>query len=879
MAMESWRLCARWLVECGVLPFDHRIMNQDAEVFDLGQTLRDGVILCHLLNHIKPGSIDTLELSNIRSQTSQFLCMKNIRTFLRACSRVFKIREADFFDPAWLFQMSNFGSLIDLLSKLSQADDAIRMGAQPFKTEQEDIYGGLEDLADEHDLANEGDIYDTVDEDEGDKIYDDLVNIRRELTSHRTQQRQSEPKTAKRDFCRTEIVETEGKYVEALSMLCEQFIKPLKKILDRSDIDKIFLNIEELLRRHRGFLRDLEDAFRRPTPTMAHAFKKHKPDFLIYGFYCAHMLGAQNHIEKVSNNPQIRAKIEEFERKANDRKFRLRDLLSVPMQRILKYHLLLKELVKSTDKQHTERKELDEALDEMQDVSMFVNEVKRDHELMQTNDSIQASLVSYRGESLNSYGRNQKDGELKIRVTGAKKNAAQTRYCFLFDKVLLVCKSGGRLNVEKLWGQESHEYNDTIDLTQYNVENNLPSGRSGRWNFCFHLTAKDKTGSRSNIEVYCKTEEMMLRWVEGIRLAQDNILPRTTKGHTVEYTSFKESTTCDSCSKLLRGLFFQGYKCTTCGISVHKECISSNHTSYCKDQSGGKSNAPSMFTGQQLRVSRSYKGAPMPPNGEQPLIVSGGSQVVVLENIGSDWKRVKMLSPPNQIGIVPSVYLMENYEPVDISPPQGFRQQPPTQTPKAPEVSDLFQYPWFIGEMERDKANDLLITKPGCFLLRKSKRGYAVSLEHEGNIKHMKVVMENNQFGLAEQTTFSSLQEMINHYGTNSLVSVFRGLNAYLRKPYRGGTMPLTENGAGPNPEAEPPTSLGGRNKRYNVTGQAKAMYDFSARDTRELTLRENEMVAIISKAGGHRGWWKGCIGDRVGYFPSTYVEEIDVPS
>eukprot|EP00057_Strongylocentrotus_purpuratus_P022600 XP_011677074.1 PREDICTED: guanine nucleotide exchange factor VAV3 isoform X6 [Strongylocentrotus purpuratus] len=106
---------------------------------------------------------------------------------------------------------------------------------------------------------------------------------------------------------------------------------------------------------------------------------------------------------------------------------------------------------------------------------------------------------------------------------------------------------------------------------------------------------------------------------------------------------------------------------------------------------------------------------------------------------------------------------------------------------------------------------------------------------------------------------------MINHYGTNSLVSVFRGLNAYLRKPYRGGTMPLTENG--------------GRNKRYNVTGQAKAMYDFSARDTRELTLRENEMVAIISKAGGHRGWWKGCIGDRVGYFPSTYVEEIDVPS
>ena len=53
------------------------------------------------------------------------------------------------------------------------------------------------------------------------------------------------------------------------------------------------------------------------------------------------------------------------------------------------------------------------------------------------------------------------------------------------------------------------------------------------------------------------------------------------------------------------------------------------------------------------------------------------------------------------------------------------------------------------------------------------------------------------------------------------------------------------------------------------MIGQAKAMYDFSARDTRELTLRENEMVAIISKAGGHRGWWKGCIGDRVRHISS----------
>ncbi|XP_072176328.1 guanine nucleotide exchange factor VAV2-like [Diadema setosum] len=858
---ESWRQCARWLVECGALHREHKIMSPTAEAFDLGQTLRDGVILCHLLNHIKPGCIDTLELSNIRSQTSQFLCMKNIRTFLRACSRVFNIREADFFDPAWLYQMSDFGSLIDLLSKLSHTEDAQRTGAIPFSTVQEDIYGGLEDMADEHDLQDEGEIYDTVDEDEGDKIYDDLVNIRREIKQAHAQRTSTTEsmKVDKREFCRREIVETEQKYVEALHMLCEQFIKPLRQVLNRQDIDTIFLNIEELHRRHRAFFKDLQDAFQRPSPTMAQAFKKHKKNFLVYGYYCSMMLHAQNHIEKVSANQAVRMKIEECQRIANDNKFRLRDLLSVPMQRILKYHLLLKELVKHTDKKHRERKELDEALDEMQDLSLYVNEVKRDYEIMQTNEAIQGSLVNYKGVNLNEYGRNQKDGELKIRLSGGNKRQMNARYCFLFDKVMLICKSG-RLNVEKLWGQESHEYQTTIDLAQYKVEDNLPSGRSGRWNWCFHLTPKEPSNNRGSVEVYCKTEEMMLRWVEGIRLAQENIQPRNSKGHKVEYTSFKtEDPSCDSCHKLLRGCFFQGYKCTACGISVHKECLTSNHTPSCH-MSNHSSNQVQIRPGRRYTALHPYNGSPLPPNNEQIVPLCANDMVQALENVNPMWTRVKVVST-SQIGVVPSSILGEQYEQhvLPIRQPTTHQQSAPSPTP---EISGLFSYPWYVGEMERPEANEKLLHKPGCFLVRKGRRGYAVSLEHEGQIKHMKVVVENGQFGLAEQTLFLSLPDMISHYSTNSLVNVFKGLDAYLRKPLRTvATVP--ENGLRTN-------------RRYNVIGHAKAMYDFSARDTRELTLMENEEVAIISKAGGHRGWWKGCIGDRVGYFPSTYVEELD---
>ena len=42
------------------------------------------------------------------------------------------------------------------------------------------------------------------------------------------------------------------------------------------------------------------------------------------------------------------------------------------------------------------------------------------------------------------------------------------------------------------------------------------------------------------------------------------------------------------------------------------------------------------------------------------------------------------------------------------------------------------------------------------------------------------------------------------------------------------------------------------------------ARYNFAARDMRELSLREGDIVKIYSKIGGDQGWWKGEANDRV---------------
>ena len=68
--MEAWRQCARWLVAARVLPAGHRASSPGGQVWDLAQALRDGVLLCHLLNALLPRAVPPRDICP-RPQMSQ----------------------------------------------------------------------------------------------------------------------------------------------------------------------------------------------------------------------------------------------------------------------------------------------------------------------------------------------------------------------------------------------------------------------------------------------------------------------------------------------------------------------------------------------------------------------------------------------------------------------------------------------------------------------------------------------------------------------------------------------------------------------------------------------------------------------------------------
>lgn len=67
---DLWRECASWLTRCSLLRPDHKANWPTSTTHDLAYTLRDGVLLCSLLNVLQPGCIDMKDV-NQRPQMAQ----------------------------------------------------------------------------------------------------------------------------------------------------------------------------------------------------------------------------------------------------------------------------------------------------------------------------------------------------------------------------------------------------------------------------------------------------------------------------------------------------------------------------------------------------------------------------------------------------------------------------------------------------------------------------------------------------------------------------------------------------------------------------------------------------------------------------------------
>ncbi|XP_061596621.1 rho guanine nucleotide exchange factor TIAM1 [Cololabis saira] len=193
-----------------------------------------------------------------------------------------------------------------------------------------------------------------------------------------------------------ELVETEKTYVKDLSCLIESYLTPLQKesFLSRDELDVLFGNLGEMVEFQLEFLRTLEDGirlvpdldrlervdqFKKVLFSLGGSFLYYADRFKIYSAFCASHTKVPKVLAKAKTDPEFKAFLAERNPR-QQHSSTLESYLIKPIQRVLKYPLLLRELHSLTDPDSEEHYHLDVAMKAMNKVASHINEMQKLHE-------------------------------------------------------------------------------------------------------------------------------------------------------------------------------------------------------------------------------------------------------------------------------------------------------------------------------------------------------------------------------------------------------------------------------------------------------------------------------------------------------------------
>ncbi|XP_060071606.1 uncharacterized protein LOC132551478 [Ylistrum balloti] len=233
-----------------------------------------------------------------------------------------------------------------------------------------------------------------------------------------------------------EIVETERIYVKYLKEIIDGYLEFLKNLTQAKVSEKerncLFGNIVEIYEFSRVFLGELELCEDNPLK-VADCFVRHNEGFVIYAHYCTNYPSAVEVLTQVMLDPDLCELLKKQQQRLGHN-LPLGSYLLKPVQRVLKYHLLLHNILKNYDKKDPGHKVLTTALDHMTGMAQHINEMKRKHEHAVRVQEIQSQLEEYEGEDLTRIGELVLEGS--FRIYGAK----TSRHVFLFEKGILIAK-------------------------------------------------------------------------------------------------------------------------------------------------------------------------------------------------------------------------------------------------------------------------------------------------------------------------------------------------------------------------------------------------------------------------------------------------------
>nr|XP_055101284.1 guanine nucleotide exchange factor DBS isoform X7 [Symphalangus syndactylus] len=305
----------------------------------------------------------------------------------------------------------------------------------------------------------------------------------------------------------SELLDTERAYVEELLCVLEGYAaemdNPLMAHLLSTGLhnkkDVLFGNMEEIYHFHnRIFLRELENYTDCPE-LVGRCFLERMEDFQIYEKYCQNKPRSESLWRQCSDCPFF----QECQRKL-DHKLSLDSYLLKPVQRITKYQLLLKEMLKYS-KNCEGAEDLQEALSSILGILKAVNDSM--HLIAITGyDGNLGDLGKLLMQGSFSVWTDHKRGHTKVKELARFK--PMQRHLFLHEKAVLFCKKREE-NGEGYEKAPSYSYKQSLNMAAVGITENVKGD-----------TKKFEIWYNAREEVYivqAPTPEIKAAWVNEIR--------------------------------------------------------------------------------------------------------------------------------------------------------------------------------------------------------------------------------------------------------------------------------------------------------------------------------------------------------------------------
>uniref|UniRef100_A0A3B5LCB4 DH domain-containing protein n=1 Tax=Xiphophorus couchianus TaxID=32473 RepID=A0A3B5LCB4_9TELE len=179
-----------------------------------------------------------------------------------------------------------------------------------------------------------------------------------------------------------EILDTERTYVQDLRSIVEDYLECISNqsrlALSSEDKSSLFGNIRDIYHFNRDLLYELEKCNADPV-AIAECFVSKSEEFHIYTQYCTNYPRSVAVLTECMRNKAL-AKFFRERQESLRHSLPLGSYLLKPVQRILKYHLLLHEIANHMEKDTETYEVVQEAIDTMQRVAWHINDMKRKHE-------------------------------------------------------------------------------------------------------------------------------------------------------------------------------------------------------------------------------------------------------------------------------------------------------------------------------------------------------------------------------------------------------------------------------------------------------------------------------------------------------------------